>query len=229
MDMKTDSLRRAALALVLLLPGAMAVHAEPPNAALPPPSKPSGERAAANNSLAQRVMLYEEEPGNPEGKQAAGSVVWSTETKSADITNSPTELVVRADISVPARKMGVILRLRHDTALTSTSHTFEVRFEVPSDFNGIGVFNVPGFWMKPTMQTRGDPLAGLAVRVTPGYFLVGLSNKPPEREHNIQLLKDRPWFDVPIVYNNNLRAILSVEKGAPGEQAFKQAFGAWKE
>jgi hypothetical protein len=225
--MKTDCLRYAALAAlapVLLLSGDMAVHAEPPNAALPP----RGERAATNNNLAQRAILYEEAPGNPEGKQAAGLVIWSTEIKAPDIANSSSELLVRADISIPARKMGVILRLRHDTALTSTSHTFEVRFELPPDFDAIGVFNVPGFWMKSTMETRGDPLAGLAVRVTPGYFLVGLSNAQPDRERNIELLKDRPWLDVPIVYNNNLRAILSVEKGASGELAFGQAFAAWK-
>jgi hypothetical protein len=36
-------------------------------------------------------------------------------------------------------------------------------------------------------------------------------------------------IDMPIVYNNNWRAILQLEKGTAGEQAFQQAFAAWQE
>jgi hypothetical protein len=219
----------AFLAFMLFLPGAEQAYAEPAaTAALSPPSNPLGERVITNNNLVPRVVLYEEKPSDPQGRRAVGSVVWSTETKSSDAANTP-ELVVRADIDIPERKVGVILRLRHDTALTSTSYTIEFRFKLPPDFDGGGVFNVPGFWMKQTMQTRGAALAGLVVKVTSGYFLIGLSDAPADREHNLQLIKDRPWFDVPIVYNNNRRAILAVEKGAPGEQAFRKVFAAWKE
>jgi hypothetical protein len=34
---------------------------------------------------------------------------------------------------------------------------------------------------------------------------------------NLQLLKERSWFDVPLVYVNQRRAIIAIEKGAPGE------------
>jgi hypothetical protein len=40
------------------------------------------------------------------------------------------------------------------------------------------------------------------------------------------LLKERGWFDIPVVYNNNRRAILAMEKGTPGERAFADAFTA---
>jgi hypothetical protein len=73
------------------------------------------------------------------------------------------------------------------------------------------------------------PLAGLAVPVTPGYFLIGLSSLESDVQRNVQLLKERPWFDIPIIYNNNRRAILAMEKGTPGEQAFNEAFAAWKQ
>jgi hypothetical protein len=33
-------------------------------------------------------------------------------------------------------------------------------------------------------------------------------------------LKERDWFDIPVVYNNNRRAILAMEKGATGERVF---------
>jgi hypothetical protein len=28
------------------------------------------------------------------------------------------------------------------------------------------------------------------------------------------------WFDIPVVYNNNRRAVLAMEKGTPGERVF---------
>ena len=65
------------------------------------------------------------------------------------------------------------------------------------------------------------------VKVTPTFFLVGLQSGEGEAQHNIQLLKERPWFDIPIVYTNGRRAILAVEKGTPGERAFAEAFKTW--
>jgi hypothetical protein len=37
------------------------------------------------------------------------------------------------------------------------------------------------------------------------------------------------WFDVSLVYVNQRRAIIAIEKGAPGERAFNEAFAAWGE
>ena len=41
------------------------------------------------------------------------------------------------------------------------------------------------------------------------------------------LLKDQPWFDIGLIYNNGNQAILAVEKGDSGNRAFAQAFAAW--
>jgi hypothetical protein len=53
--------------------------------------------------------------------------------------------------------------------------------------------------MKQSEQARGVPLAGLAVKVTNGYFLIGLSAVEADQQRNLQLLKERKdWFDVPV-------------------------------
>jgi hypothetical protein len=83
--------------------------------------------------------------------------------------------------------------------------------------------------MKQAEQTRGVPLAGLAVKVTPGFYMIGLSNLDADRERNLQLLKERDWVDVPVIYSNNRRAILAMEKGTPGERVFADAFEAWRQ
>jgi len=118
------------------------------------------------------------------------------------------------------------LRRNTDKALPA-SHTIEIMFNLPADFPGGGIANVPGVLMKQAEEARGTPLAGLAVKVTNGFFLIGLSAVDADRQRNMQLLKDQEWFDVPIVYTNGGRAIMAVEKGPPGDRAFADAFAAW--
>jgi hypothetical protein len=83
--------------------------------------------------------------------------------------------------------------------------------------------------MKDTEDQLGVPLAGYAVKVTDTYFLIGLSAVDSEQQHNIELLKKRPWFDMPIVFNDGRRAILAVEKGVPGDRILTAAFAGWKQ
>jgi hypothetical protein len=179
--------------------------------------------------VAQRVVLYDEDPADPKGKQYVGTVVWRTEAiKPA--AGQAADIAVRADIEIPDRKFKMTMSFRRntDTSLPA-SHTAELTFILPPDFDGGGVSNVPGILMKSNEQARGTPLAGLAVKVTDGFFLVGLSNVDADRARNIQLLKERSWFDVPLVYVNQRRAIIAIEKGPPGERAFNDAFAAWGE
>jgi hypothetical protein len=179
--------------------------------------------------VAQRVVLYEEDPDDPQGKRFVGTVLWRTEMMSPAPGRAP-ELAVRADISVPERNLNMTWSLRRNTDQSlPASHTIELMFNLPPDSPSGGVQNVPGVLMKQAEQTRGVPLAGLAVKVTPGFFLLGLSAIESDMQRNLQLLKERSWFDIPIVYNNNRRAILAMEKGTPGERAFAEAFAAWKQ
>ena len=185
---------------------------------------PSSDQIAP---VAQLVVLYDEDPGDPKGKQYIGSVVWRTEQIKATGTQKA-DIAVRADIEIPDRKFKMTMSFRRntDTSLPA-SHTAELTFILPQDFSGGGVGNVPGILMKSNEQSRGTPLAGLAVKVTDGFFLVGLSNVDADRTRNVQLLKERSWFDVPLVYTNQRRAIIAIEKGAPGERAFNDAFTLW--
>ena len=188
-----------------------------------------GPSAQSGPAVAQRGVLYEEEPNDPQGKQFVGSVVWRTETVSPG-PGRPPELAIRADVEIPERRINMSFSIRRNTDQTlPASHTIEVMFNLPADFAPGGISNVPGVLMKQAEQTRGTPLAGLAVKVTNNFFLIGLSAVESDQARNIQLLKERNWFDIPLVYNNNRRAILAIEKGTPGERAFAEAFAAWKQ
>ena len=180
-------------------------------------------------AVAQKVVLYDEDPNDPKGKRFVGSAIWHTVTVSPGTGLAP-ELAIRADVEIPERHMRMTWSLRRNTdKALPASHTIEIMFTLPADFPEGGIANVPGILMKQDEQARGVPLAGLAVKVTNGYFLIGLSAVDVDLQRNIQLLKDRDWFDIPIVYTNGKRAIMALEKGAPGVRAFEEAFRAWGE
>ncbi|WP_407185508.1 hypothetical protein [Bradyrhizobium centrosematis] len=208
---------------------------EAPKDASQPQTKPKipdrvGQPSASEQPVApvaQKVVLYDEDPSDPKGKQYVGSVVWRLEPIKAS-GNQKADVAVRADIEIPDRKFKMTMSFRRNTdSSLPASHTAELTFILPPDFPGGSVSNVPGILMKSNEQARGTPLAGLAVKVTDGFFLVGLSNVDADRARNVQLLKERSWFDVPLVYANQRRAIIAIEKGAPGERAFNDAFAQW--
>ncbi len=190
------------------------------------PAQPVTAPAA---SVAQKVVLYEEDSKNPQGKRYVGSAIWRTETVSPGPGLAP-ELAVRADVEIPERHLRMTWSLRRNTdKALPASHTIEITFTLPAEFDEGGIGNVPGVLMKNGEQARGIPLAGLSVKVTNGYFLIGLSSVDVDKQRNIDLLKSREWFDIPIVYTTGKRAILAIEKGPPGDRAFKEAFRAWGE
>ena len=95
----------------------------------------------------QRVVLYEEEPSNPEGKRLVGTVRWSTEM-SSETPGRPSDLAVRADIDVPDRKMRVTMSFRRNTDKSlPASHTIELVFTQPNGSPFGGIQKVPGLLM----------------------------------------------------------------------------------
>lgn len=201
------------------------VASDPNAAARPAQPLPAG----SVTTVAQRAVLYEENPGaTPQQQQQlfVGTAVWRTETVTLG-PGRPPEIGIRVDIDVPDRRMNVVMTIRRnpDTTLPA-SHTVEIQFAMPGDAFG-GVANMPGIRAKGSEAAQGAPLAGLVVRVTPGFFLIGLSNIAADRDRNISLLRERPWMDIPFVYNNGRRAVIAIEKGTPGERVVNEALAAW--
>jgi hypothetical protein len=176
----------------------------------------------------RRVVLYDEDPSAPNGKQYIGQAVWrNVFVKEADGTS---DIAIRADIDIPDRKLKATFTVRRNNdPFLPASHTVELTFDLPRDFEGGGISNIPGVLLKVNEQARGLPLAGVAVKVTEGLFLFGLSDVEADRERNLQLLTDHRWFDIPLYYADQRRAIIALEKGPSSEGAFADAFAAWKQ
>ncbi|MCK0198377.1 hypothetical protein MWN34_15800 [Ancylobacter sp. 6x-1] len=201
-----------------------------PSPVTSPPATPvPGAPAPAGALNAQRAVMFEENPGGGQQglQQFVGTVTWKTETFDAGNGNGP-DLGIHATVEIPDRqvKVEISLRRNQDSSLPA-SHIIELHFDLPQDFDLGTVANVPGIRAKPSEGAQGVPLAGLAVRVTPGFFLVGLSALEADRQRNLALLITRNWLDVPLVFSNGRRGILALEKGPTGDSAFREAFGAW--
>jgi hypothetical protein len=179
-------------------------------------------------SSRQKVVLYEEDQSDPAGKRYPGSAVWRTD-QVAPAPGQLAQIAIRADIDIPEQKMGIRWSLRrNDDKALPASHTVEIVFTLPPDFPHGGISNIPGVLMKQGESTRGVPLVGLAVKVTNNFFLVGLSSVDTDMQRNLQLLKERSWFDIPVVYGDGKRAIIVIEKGTAGEHVFSEAFLGWR-
>jgi hypothetical protein len=191
-------------------------------------SSPVASSTPKLNPLAvQKVIPYEEDEAA--GQRFDGTAAWSAESVASGAGQSPT-VSLRADIEIPERRIGVhwTLRSNDDTAV-SASHTLEIIFTLPPDFSHGGISTIPGVLMKPAESSPGIPLAGLGIKVASNFFLISLSSAEADMQRNLQLLKERSWFDIPIVYNDGHRALIAVEKGSAGEQAFSDAFVAWEQ
>ncbi|MCS0503959.1 hypothetical protein [Ancylobacter mangrovi] len=207
-----------------------ATSSSTPSAA--PSSSAQGTAAQGQSpsvAVAQRAVLFEESPGGGEQglQQYVGTVVWDTENYSPGQGLAP-DVGIRATITIPDRKMKVTLRIRRnqDESIPA-SHIVEIQYDLPPDFDLGAVANVPGMRAKAVEGASGAPLTGISVKVAPGYFLIGLSSLQAERQRNLGLLITRNWLDIPTVFENGRRAILVLEKGVPGDQAFRTAFSAW--
>jgi hypothetical protein len=186
-------------------------------------------RSAQAIPAASRVVLYEEDPSdtNGSGKHYEGTVTWSLENIAAG-PGQPMDKAIRGDIVIPERNMTATFTIRRNTDKDlPASHTVSIVFTLPPDFVHGGIQEIRALLMKQTEPARGVQLAGLSVKVTTGFFLIGLSANEGDIQRNIQLLKERGWFDIAIGYTDNRRAIMAVEKGPQGDRVFADAFAAW--
>lgn len=176
--------------------------------------------------VAQKAILYEEGKAGAPALISQGKVVWQAAPDTTAARSDAIVLSMRAEI--PERKMVVNLTMRpNGDATFPASHLVEIKFQLPPDFDGKAVTGVPGLILKPTEQARGDPLNAASAKVADNYFWIALGAPEADRQRNFKLLKERGWIDIPLLYDNGRRAILTLEKAGAGDAALAAALEAW--
>jgi len=197
-------------------------------AAISPEETAPSEPVATEDTGVQRSILYEEgEESGGAGTAAQGAVVWTIDEETN--LEGQSQSVLSAEVEIPERDVKVDIRIKpnDDTSLPA-SHLVEIKYEFPESFAAGDVVNVPGLVMKPTEEARGDALIGASVKVSPGFFWIALSSLPNEQQRNLALLRERGWIDIPMLYENGKRGILTLEKGTAGADAVEKAIAAWQ-
>jgi hypothetical protein len=201
-----------------------------PSSPLSPPPGPGAATAPPRSDApaAQRAILYEENPAQPQQPRASGGrATWRLDNVNAG-QGQPLETVVRTTVDVPDAGMTLTMLIRRNTEATlPASHTVELTFSATAG-QGRTVRDVGLLQLKNGEGTRGTPVAGVPVPVRDNLFLIGLSNLPGDIERNTELLTRRSWLDLPIRFTTGQRAILSFEKGASGESVLNEAFRLWR-
>lgn len=177
--------------------------------------------------VGQKAFLYEEGLGSAAASQDIASVVWSVDQE-APAEGLPEEPVIKGQLDVPGRglTMNMTVKRNVDEAL-SASHIIELVFDAPPDFSGGNIDTLARFVMKSNEQARGEPLVAVPVKINSGFFMIALNNLEQARESNKRLLLDSNWIDIPLGYSTGRRALITLEKGATGNQAFREAFDDW--
>ena len=177
-------------------------------------------------AVTQKMILYEERLGDsPVAVQ--GKVTWklANDTTNASGKDQP---MVEATVEVPDRKLKAVVSFKRngDPSLPA-SHIIEVVFDLPDDFAEGNVESVQRVAFKQTEQDRGNSLIAVPAKITDDFHMIALNDDADARKVNTDLMKARSWIDIPVVYRNNRRALLTFEKGSTGTEAFDKALQEW--
>ncbi|MCA1439726.1 hypothetical protein I6F07_05705 [Ensifer sp. IC4062] len=189
----------------------------------------AGQAPQAEVSVAdgEKMFLYEERLGQSSPTAIPGTVAWSIKDESPGGDAKP-EPAIQAQITVPDRGLTALMTIKRnaDPSLPA-SHVIEFVFSLPENFEGGAIDGVQRVSMKRTEQDRGDPLIAVPAKITDDFHMIALNDFAEAVSNNTELLRSRSWIDIPITYRNGRRALLTLEKGAAGVEAFNKAMQAW--
>ncbi|WEK04945.1 MAG: hypothetical protein P0Y65_01445 [Candidatus Devosia phytovorans] len=196
------------------LPGSTAAATDDPAASVDP----------ADLAGSQSLLLEASQGGATGAVPFSGTVEWS---EGVDELGLPT---IQGTASIPARNLSVEITLRKnsDPSLPA-SHLMEVNFNVSDTFIGGSIANLPGVLLKDEELVPGTALVGASARVVGNSFLFALSATQADQTTNTDLLENRRWMDLAVVYGTGRNAIITLEKDDEAQTLFERVFTAWNE
>jgi hypothetical protein len=134
---------------------------------------------------------------------------------------------ISADVDFPGPGIQVFVSFRDNERYAQSADAFiDLHFTFATLAEGDGVISVQRMSFKQTERERGDALMATPLRVDKNIHLFALSKDGGAHKLNTDLMR-RWWIDIPILYANNQRALITFEKGWPGTNAFNEVLPRW--
>jgi hypothetical protein len=115
--------------------------------------------------------------------KSVGSAAWRIEQAAPGPGQKP-DIVVRAEFEIPEQNVAFRSSVRrNDDKSLPASHMVEIAFTPDSPHGAIS--NIPGILMNYDGRTPGMPLNGVAVKVMPNSFLMGLSSVDDATQYRV--------------------------------------------
>ncbi len=192
------------------------------------PAKPAAQAESPSVPVAHRAALLVEAPDEPSKvKTYIGTVVWHLDNVSQG-ADQPLGTAVRADIDVPDDKLQATMIFQRNLDQTlPASHTIKILFKPQADSPTGTIKQISVLQMRREDAATGESLSGVPVPIMDNSFLIGLTRGTAEAA-NLDLIKTRDWFDVPMLLGNNKIAKLTFEKSNSGQRAIEDALASWQ-
>lgn len=176
------------------------------------PTAPAAERA---------FMIVEQGATGSDDLRFAGSAQWRVDGSGADTT-------VTVTIQIPEHSalIGFTMRHNNDESLPA-SHMIDISYQGGEKADG-PIINVPGFMVRVPESETPVPVRSAGALIMPGQYLLGLSGSEEDRAHNLSLLSNAQWFEVPAMFESRRRLVLVIEVGESGTLALNAALAAWR-
>ena len=190
---------------------------------------PDGTQAAQADEplgVQQKMFLYEERLDQQSPAVSEGSVVWSLIDDPEN--GGPNNVAIRGEINTEDGNLSALMTIKRnaDKSLPA-SHIIEIVFALPENFSGGGIDQIQRISMKQTEQDQGNPLIAVPAKITEDFYMIALNDLTEAVQTNTQLLRTRNWIDIPVIYSNGRRALITLEKGTSGTEVFNQALDIW--
>ncbi len=186
------------------------------------------QTAQGNEPIAvqQKMFLYEERLDQQSPAVNEGSVVWSLIDDPEN--GGPNNVAIRGEINTADGNLSALMTIKRnaDKSLPA-SHIIEIVFALPENFSGGGIDQIQRISMKQTEQDQGNPLIAVPAKITEDFYMIALNDLTEAVQTNTQLLRTRNWIDIPVIYSNGRRALITLEKGTSGTEVFNKALDIW--
>jgi hypothetical protein len=187
-------------------PGANTFGEQPPTKGL--------TRLAAPTQSVQRAVMFDEDRSDPKGKSYSGTVSWRVGI-AASHRDAAVQPTIRAEVDVPDPGLYFVLCMApNDDQSLSASHTIAVILAPTSGAPHGGIAELAGITMKRELPSPGVALLGIVSKVAENSFRLALSRTEFERRRNMKIMKEESWMGILLRYNDRLRAVIALEKGA---------------